>query len=121
MFKKGGLPHNTKHNGAIVIRTDTKTRRKYKWIRISKGKWEMLHVRIWKKAGRKIPEGTIIVFKDKDPMNCVLKNLERITLAENMQRNTLHNYPKPIAQVIQLQGALTRKINKGLKKLQNEK
>jgi hypothetical protein len=29
-----------------------------------------------------------------------------------MARNTLHRYPKPIAQAIQLRGALNRQINK---------
>ena len=38
--------------------------------------------------------------------------VECISLAENMRRNSYHNYPKPIAELIQLRGALMRKINR---------
>lgn len=36
--------------------------------------------------------------------------LECITRAENMARNSIHNYPQPIPQLVQLRGALNRKI-----------
>lgn len=39
-------------------------------------------------------------------------SVELITRQELMKRNTLHRYPKPIAQLIQLRGALNRQINK---------
>jgi hypothetical protein len=41
-----------------------------------------------------------------------LDRLECISRRENMQRNTVHNYPAPIPQLIQLKGALQRQINK---------
>jgi hypothetical protein len=110
-FKKGGEPSNTKYNGCIVIRND-KSGRKYRMIRIAKARWEMLHAYLWKKAGNKIPKGHIVVFKDKDTMNCKLSNLECISRRENMLRNTVQNFPKPIALAIQLRGALNRQINK---------
>ncbi len=87
-FKKGGLPHNTKEDGAISVRKDTGTGIKYKYIRVSKGKWELLQRVNWEKQNGPIPEGYIIVFKDGDQMNCEPENLEMITLAENMRRNS---------------------------------
>jgi hypothetical protein len=33
-----------------------------------------------------------------------------------MNRNTYHNYPKEIANLVQLRGALTRQINKAKRK-----
>jgi len=116
MFKKGQRIHNEKFDGAISIRTD-KTKRNYKFIRTSKGVWQALHVYIWKKSKRRVPKGKIVVFKDKNTMNCKLGNLECITRVENMKRNTYHNYPKPIANLIQLRGALNRQINKHSKRL----
>ena len=110
-FKKGNEPVNTKFNGAVSLRED-KTGRTYKYIRISKAKWELYHRYRWMKFRGKIPKNHLIVFKDGDSMNCKLSNLEMITLEENMKRNTYHNYPKPIAQLIQLRGALNRQINK---------
>lgn len=121
-FKKGGKPGNTLHDGAIVTRHTHKKRggAPYKWIRISEGKWEMLHVYHWKKKHGAIPKGHIIVFKDRNTLNCTedCSNYEMITLAENMRRNTIHNLPLPIKQVKQLQGVLNRAINR--KQKENE-
>lgn len=46
-----------------------------------------------------------------DPAAITADRLELVTRAENMARNTLHRYPKEVAQLIQLRGALNRKIN----------
>ena len=86
-FKKGNLPHNTKKDGAISVRSDG-----YKYIRIAKGKWVLLHRHIWKQAKGTIPEKHLIVFKNKDRMNCNINNLECISMAENRNRNI--NYKK---------------------------
>jgi len=89
-FKKGHLPKNTLYDGAIRIRVDHKRRggKQYKWIRISRNKWEMLHVHIWKKAGREIPNGMILSFKDGNPLNTVLSNLKLMTRKQNLERNS---------------------------------
>jgi hypothetical protein len=86
MFKKGDLPHNTKHDGYISIRSDTKGK-KYKYIRIRKGKWVQLHRYVWEQQKGPIPKGMIIIFKDKDSMNCDINNLQMISRAENARRN----------------------------------
>ncbi len=90
-FKPGNEPHNTKHNGAISIRKD-KSGRPYKYIRISKGNWELLHRFVWKKHNGEIPKGMLVVFKDGNSLNCSIDNLELISRKENMQRN--RNYEK---------------------------
>ncbi len=41
-----------------------------------------------------------------------LDRLECITRRENMARNTVHNLPKELARLVQLQGAVKRQINK---------
>jgi hypothetical protein len=87
-FKKGSLPHNTKEDGAISIRID-KGGRDYKWIRVSLGKWEMLHVYTWKQHNGKVIHGHIITFKDGDRMNCSIENLRMITLKQHMEETRL--------------------------------
>jgi hypothetical protein len=119
-FKKGNLPPNTKNNMCITIRTD-KTKKDYKFIRLALGKWVPLHRYNWQQANGKIPRKMNLVFKDGDTINCDVSNLELLTNAQLMKRNTLHNYPKDIATTIQLRGALNRQINKHLKKINNEK
>lgn len=109
-FKKNNLPHNTAEaDGVIRIRND-KSGAKYKWIRMSLGVWKMLHVHIWEQANGKVPEGHIITFKDKNRLNVVLENLQMLTLAENMQNNTIHNFPQDLKDIIILKGAIKRQI-----------
>lgn len=93
-FKKGQLPPNTLHDGVITVRHGHKKRgaRPYKHIRIGLAKWKMLHVYMWEQANGPVPSGHIIVFRDKDSMNCELENLEMISRAEHARRN--HNKEK---------------------------
>lgn len=78
--------------------------------------WVALHRLVWEAAHGPVPAGHIVVFKPglktMAEEEVTLDRLELITRAENMARNTCHNYPKEVAQAIQLKGALTRQINK---------
>ncbi len=86
-FKKGNLPGNTLHDGAIVTRNSHKKMGgpSYKWIRISKANWKMLNVFNWENAYGPVPEGYIIVFRNGDTMNCDLDNLECITRVQHCE------------------------------------
>ena len=91
-FKKGHLPANTKYNGCISLRAKSNTNEKYYYIRISQAKWMFYQRYLWEQKNGSIPEGMLIIFKDKNPLNCVLENLEMISRIENMERN--RNYKK---------------------------
>lgn len=110
MFKKGNIPLNTKHDGATVVRTD-KRGNTYSWIRINKSNWRMLHVHLWEEAHGAVPKGSIIIFKDKNTMHCKLENLEQITKAENMRRNTIHRYPEELKSTIKLLSKIKKTIH----------
>lgn len=111
-FKKGNEPHNTnpKGNGAIVTRQDT-SGRSYKYIRIKKGVWDLYHRIVWEKVNGKIPDNHLVVFKDDNTENTTIKNLELITMTENMYRNSKHNYPKEIIPSLVLNKQLENKLN----------
>lgn len=110
-FKKGSRPHNTAEgDGAISVRTDTKSKRKYKYIRLSLGKWDLLHVHEWQKVNGPLPDGKCLRFRDGDTMNCDLSNLELIDRAENMARNTIQRYPKELQLTIKRISKLKKKI-----------
>lgn len=116
-FKKGNIPHNTatEGDGAIRIRHDHKNRsgnRKYKFIRLSLGKWELLHKYMWEKENGPVPEGHCLWFKNQDSLDCRLENLELITREENMRRNTVHNLPEDLKDVLYAKGRLVKEINK---------
>ena len=91
-FQKGHLPHNAVgvNDGDIRIRHDHKNRggKAYKYIRLALGKWYPLHQHNWETEKGKIPKGYCLWFTDGDTMNCDVSNLELITRAENMRRNS---------------------------------
>lgn len=111
MFKKGNLPGNTLKDGEITIRNN-KLGTQYYHIRLSLGKWEYLHRVLWEKENEPIPKGFNVAFKDNNTANCKIENLELISNAELMQRNSIQNYPKDLQRLIQVKGALKRQINK---------
>lgn len=85
-FKPGNLPHNTKHDGAISVRSD-KSGNQYLYIRLKKSKWILYHRHLWEQANGKIPRNQIVVFKDGNQMNVCLDNLKIISRSEHMKRN----------------------------------
>lgn len=119
-YKTGHLPHNTKNDLDVSIRPD-KRGVKYLHIRVALGEWVPLHRYNWMRVYGEIPKGRKLLFKDRNPFNCNVDNLELLTPADLMKRNSVHKYPAEIARIIQLRGVLNRQINKHLKRLKNEK
>lgn len=76
--------------------------------------WEYVHKLIWERWNGPLPHWTVarLWWKDRDHANCALSNLELVTAQEHMRRTTLHNLPAPLKQVIQLKGALKRRIGR---------
>jgi hypothetical protein len=106
MFKKGRKPHNTKKEGE-----ESKSIDGYTYVKISDNDWRLKHRVIWEKVNGAIPTDHIVVFKDNNLTNFDINNLLLISKAENMLRNTIHQYPEPIQQIIKLNNKLKKKIN----------
>lgn len=71
-----------------------------------------VHTLLWQEHHGPVPPGHALCFKNGDKTDIRLDNLELVTRAELMRRNSYHtNYPPEIRRVIQLRGALNRKIN----------
>lgn len=77
--------------------------------------WTPTHVLLWKKERGPVPARHVLVFKNGDRTDIRLENLELIHRRDLMARNTVHNLPKPLAETVQLLGALRRKINRKAK------
>lgn len=106
-FDKGHLPHNH-----VPVGTKAKVDGYWK-VKIGEPKeWLWLHRMNWEKKHGPIPKGAAIIFKDGNHDNCRAGNLQLLTRADLMRRNSYHRYPKDIALAIQLRGALQRQINK---------
>jgi HNH endonuclease len=75
--------------------------------------WKVTHVLLWEKHHRRrVPRHHALAFRNGDRTDIRLDNLELITRRDLMARNTVHNLPKPLAETIQLLGALTRQIRR---------
>lgn len=75
-------------------------------------RWKAVHIIVWEAAHGPLPKSHAVVFINGDKRDIRLENLECITRQALMARNTVHRYPKPIAEAIQLLGALKRQIRK---------
>lgn len=105
-FKKGNLPHNIKFDGHERINVDG-----YVEVRVSQGKYRLKHRIVWEAVNGIVPKEMCIVFKDGNKQNCDIGNLEIITRAENMKRNTIHRYSEELKPVVILIGKLKNKVH----------
>jgi hypothetical protein len=115
-FKPGNFPQTWKPIGSERIDSDGYVYRKVSDTRNKKVDWVMVHVLLWEQHNGPVPAGCAVVFKDGDKKNIDIENLECITRAELMRRNTVHRLPKELAELIQLRGALNRQINRRTEK-----
>lgn len=75
--------------------------------------WPLLQRHVWEQHHGSIPAGHVIAFKDRKRENCVIENLECISRADLATRNRMWNiYPRELAEAIQLNGVLKRKLRK---------
>lgn len=80
-------------------------------------RWTPVHRLVWEAAHGPVPKGCIVRFKKgmktAELAEVTLDRLEMLSKADNMRRNSHHtNYPKEVCQLIQLRGAVKRKINR---------
>lgn len=110
-FKKGHKPQNYMPIGTEMIDGEGYLKRKVSDTGTQVQRWRYVHVLNWEAMNGPIPKGYILAFIDGNKQNVAIENLQLISRAENMKRNSLHNYPPEIARLIQLRGAINRKIN----------
>jgi len=54
-------------------------------------RWRYLSAVVWQRHHGPLPEGMCLWFRDQNPLNCNLENLEAITMAERLRRNISNN------------------------------
>ena len=113
-FKKGSKPQTWQPIGTEKLDKDGMLLLKVSDDPVRTKRWRPKHALLWERLnGREIPKGHLVVMRDRSKTNFYPQNLELVTRAENMKRNSYHtNYPKEIQLAIQLRGALQRQINK---------
>ena len=75
--------------------------------------WPFLHRHTWEQHRGLIPAGFVVSFKDGNKQNCDLANLELVSRGDMARRNGMwSSLPRELAEVIQLNGVLKRKVRK---------
>lgn len=86
-FKKGNRPWDTAPVGTIVVREG------YLWKKFAdkpdggRFNWKQLHILNWEEVNGPVPQGHVVIFKDKNPMHTDLANLALVTMSENSVMN----------------------------------
>lgn len=111
-FKKGQKSSTWKPIGSERLSEEGYLQRKVTATGYPPRDWVGVHILLWREHHGEIPAGHKVVFKDRNKQNISIENLELLSNAEMMKRNSFHNYPKEIVQLIQLRGAVQRQINK---------
>ncbi len=128
-FKKG-RPAAQSHNYVPIGTEKYDTKRKVLVRKITDdpsiypaARWRPVHVMVWEAVHGPVPAGHIVIFrpgmKSLVASEITIDRIELVSLRENMRRNSIHNLPPALVEVVQLKGALQRQINR--KESQREK
>jgi hypothetical protein len=103
-FAKGHKPHNWKPEGSIRTNADG-----YQEIKVGK-KYLLLHRHLYTTHIGEVNTDEVIRFKDGNKTNFDLSNLEKISREEHAIRNSIHNLPEEIKEVVTLKRTITKLI-----------
>lgn len=107
VFKPGQMPHNHKPVGTTRMTADG-------WLEVKVAeprKWKGVHVTVWESVHGPVKRGFAVCFKDGNRLNSAIENLELLSRAELMARNTIHRYPQELKDAIRLVKKLRRRID----------
>ena len=110
-FKKGDLPHNTRYDGHERISIDG-----YVEIRVKSSHYRLKHIVEWEKVNGKLPDSHCLLCQDGEKTNTSPDNWKLTSRAENMFRNSKHNFPEEVIPSL----VLVNQINNQLKTLQED-
>lgn len=111
MFGKGHKPHNFRPVGSERITKDGYLERKV----ANPKTWRAVHVLVWEAAHGPVPAKHKVIFKDNNKLNNELTNLECVSYADLMRRNSIVRYPAELRFAMKTLKKLKRQINNGTK------
>lgn len=118
----GAAQYNYRPVGSLRINRDGLLERKVTDDHpVPARRWVGVHRLVWEAANGPAPAGHVVVFRQGRrtavESEITLDRLELISRRENMRRNSRHtNYPPEVNRLIELSGALKRKIHNRTKK-----
>ena len=123
-FRPGAMPYNWVPVGSYRVTSGGDLEQKVADDRtpgMSRRNWKPVRVLVWEAVNGPVPLGQVVRFRPghatTDPDAIRPEHLECVTRAENMRRNSYHTHlPPEVARLVQLRGALNRKINNRMRK-----
>lgn len=110
--RSGKALENYQPIGAERLSKDGYLERKIHDGRPLQRRWRAVHLLEWEAINGPLPLGHAVVFRDGNKRNLALDNLELVTRAELMRRNSVYRFGMEIAQLSVLRGKITKQINK---------
>lgn len=114
-FKKGQRIGKANHSyraiGSERITKDGYLERKINDDLPMQNRWRAVHLLLWESEHGPIPDGHVVIFRDGNKQNVCLENLQLISRADLMRKNSVQKYGREIYLLLQLLGAVTRQIN----------
>jgi len=103
MFKSGNRPHNTLQVGA-----ETQDKDGYVMVKVAEPNvWQYKHHVAY---GEPVPTGHNVIFLDGNKYNFERGNLQLVSNAELMNRNTMHRYPPELVQLLKTLSKLKKRV-----------
>ncbi|GAB3335076.1 HNH endonuclease signature motif containing protein [Marilutibacter aestuarii] len=97
--------------GATRFCRDGYLQRKINDDRPFQQRWRAVHVLMWEEHRGPVPPGHQVGFLNGDKSDLRIENLELVSKAERMRRNSIQNLPAPLKRVIRQRAGLVRSIN----------
>lgn len=112
-FKRGNKPHNTKHDGSERINKDG-----YTELRLSCNNWVLKHRHIYETHHKiDLETNQYVSFVDGNKQNFDIDNLQIVTRADMMLKNTIRQYPKELQEVIKVLNKVKKKVHDRIRKI----
>ncbi|WP_082706885.1 HNH endonuclease signature motif containing protein [Pseudomonas sp. EpS/L25] len=109
-FKPGHKPQNWLPIGSLRLSQEGYLQRKVTDTGYPPRDWIGVHILLWVEAYGPVPAGHCLSFRDGNKRHITLDNLELVSRAERMRRNTIHRYPPELKDAIRTLGRLKRAI-----------
>ena len=103
MFKSGNRPHNT-----LQVGTETQDKYGYVMVKVAEPNvWQYKHHIAY---GEPVPTGHKVIFLDGNKYNFESGNLQLVSNAELMQKNTMHRYPPELVRLLKTLNKLKKRV-----------
>ena len=112
-FKRGSKPANWLPVGSERITKDGYLQRKMTDTGAPNRDFVPVHHLVWiEHTGRKVPRGHALIFKDGNKQNFSITNLELLTRAQLMLRNSITTLPPDVREQVRLVGGFNRRLRR---------